>query len=478
MSALRVLRLVVLAGGLAVLTTILPGAVPCCELRYRVKPYAEAGVVDVRLSIHGFRGDTLVLRRPSARPLTGLLAQDPRVEGARPVSWSLVAGAPTWKFVRPDEGWRDPVRVAYRLAITAQRPFNAWSVGLDQDLLYAPAEALFLVPDMSDVAARDAPIEVAWDLPPGWDAFTGWERDQLRGVRTLIRTNVLAGRIQRRNVAACGLEIQLGVQGDWSFDTDALASDLARLACAARYRLGRPAVDRYAVSLAPARFPMTSGNRNGPHAIGFVHMLPDGEPPSIRLLAHELGHLWQRFDAPPWFQEGVDDYMALRLAHEAELIDDERYQARLATIDSIYRANPHRARWSFAEEGDEAPPFGPSDEYLSYRKGALVGLALDRELRLRTGGEIELATLWREMNRRADWGHVRWTDAEIQQLAATLVDGGMGHFFATWVDGTRELPAPALMLANLPDPPAAAPAQRGLGAIAAFLQTLFVRDGR
>lgn len=470
---LRLIRTLVLAGGLVGLTTTLPGEVPCCDLRYEVQPDPAAGVVNVTLTVHGFRGETLELVRPSSRPLVGLLSQDPVVEGVRRARWDLADGAPRWRYEEPPEGWSDPIRIEYRLAITAERPLNAWSVGLDRDLLYAPAEGLFMVPTMPEQAVQHAAIRVRWDLPQGWDVVTGWDRDAFYGVRPLIKTNVLAGEIERRQAYGCGMSVELGVHGEWDFDRTAMAEDLAALACAARHRLGAPSADRIVVTLVSARFPMTSGNRNGPTAIGFVHTLPDGTPPSTRLLAHEVVHLWQRYDAPPWFQEGVNDYMALRLAREAGLIDEEELAGQLAQIDSIYRHHPQSGIWSFADENRQAPQFGPSDGYLAYRKGAIVGLALDRELRLRTGGAADVALLWREMNERAGWGHVRWTDEDIASRAAALVSGSLGRFFSLYVGGAEPLPRPDELMTRLPPPPAPRPERRGLGAIAAFLQATF-----
>lgn len=467
---LRAARALALAALVPVVVTTLPGEVPCCDLAYRVRPDPDGGTVAVTLDIRGFHGDSLVLGRPSARPLVGLVGQDPVVEGVPRARWGLVGGEPRWTFARPEAGWDDPIRVRYRLTITSKRPLNAWSVGLDEDLLYAPSEALFLLPGMPDLAARNASVRVRWDLPDEWHAFTGWSDDAFHGTRQLLKTNILAGDIEHREASACGLEIDIAVYGEWTFDPATIASDLARLACVAGYRLGPPRSERYAVTLVPARFPMTSGNRNGPNAIGFVHLLPDGGPPPTRLLAHELVHQWQRFDAPMWFQEGVNDYMGLRLAHEAGLVDDDELARVLGGIDSVYRANPRRSTWSFADEARLAPPFGPSDEYLGYRKGALVGLALDRELRLRTGGEIDLATLWRDMNRRSTWGHVRWTDAEIAGRAAALADGNVDRFFARWVDGTETLAPPDRLLAGLPPARTPPSRSRGLGAVAAFLE--------
>lgn len=467
---IRLLRTATLVAGLAALTTTLPGEIPCCELRYEVRPDPTTGAVDVTLTVQGFRGDSLTLVRPSARPLVGLLSQDPVVEGVRRAQWSLEDGAPRWSYAQPPRGWGERIKIRYRLAITAEKPLNAWSVGMSRDLLYAPAEALFIVPSMPEQATLHAPVKVVWEAPKKWLTFTGWESDDFHGTRSLLKTNILAGDIQHRDVHACGISVDLAAHGEWKFSINEMATDIARIACAAQRRLGDPGVDRYAVTLVQARFPMTSGNRNGPHAIGFVHSLPDGAPPSTRLLAHELVHLWQQFDAPTWFQEGVNDYLALRLAHEAGLFEDKEYREHLDAIDIVYRGHPHRKRWTFADEEREAPPFGPSDTYLAYRKGAIVGLALDRELRLRSGGVVDLATLWREMNRRASWGQVEWSDGDIATRAAALLEGNLRNFFESYVHGTEDLERPQVLLAGLP--PLREPRQenRGIGAVAAFLQ--------
>lgn len=471
----RALRAFAFLAALAGLASTLPGDVPCCDLEYSVRPDPAVGVVDVTLEIRGFRGDSLVLLRSSARPLPGLLVQDPIVDGEPAEGWSVVEGSPRWTYGAPAEGWPARIQVRYRLAITAERPLNAWSVGLDHDLLYAPSEALFLVPAMPVLAAAHAPVRVDWDLPDDWDAFTGWSSTSFRGTRTLLKTDILAGDIERHRTNACGLQVELGVHGSWSFDPEILVGDLGQLVCAARARLGDPGVGRYAVMLVQARFPMTSGNRNGPHAIAFVHSVPGGEPPSTRLLAHELVHLWQRFDAPTWFQEGVNDYMALRLAREAGLLNGAAYAEHLAAIDSVYRQHPRRRQWSFAEELAEAAPYGPSDEYLAYRKGALVGLALDRELLLRTGGHVDLTALWRDMNARARFGQVAWSDDDIATRAGSLAEGSMDHFFDRWVRGTDDLPKPGALLANLPEARSPRGDRDGIATLAAFVQTSFAR---
>src|SRR5688500_6270017 len=116
------LRALLLAAAMPVVVTTLPGEVPCCELSYSVRPAPDDGVVYVELEVRGCSGDLLVLTRPSARPLVGLLGKDPEVEGVARGECGLASGQPRWSFARPEEGWESPIRVRYRLAITSHRP--------------------------------------------------------------------------------------------------------------------------------------------------------------------------------------------------------------------------------------------------------------------------------------------------------------------------------------------------------------------
>src|SRR5688500_17472327 len=168
-------RLALAVGLFASLATTLPGDIPCCDLRYAVRPDPGAGVVEIRLDLRGFDGDTLVLERPSERVFPGLRGGDPAVENVARGRWSLSGGAPRWAFARPAAGWPDPIRVRYRIEIGADRPTHAWAVGLDDDLLYAPAEALFLTPVIPQLAAQHAAVRVRWEFPVGWEALTGWD---------------------------------------------------------------------------------------------------------------------------------------------------------------------------------------------------------------------------------------------------------------------------------------------------------------
>jgi hypothetical protein len=74
------------------------------------------------------------------------------------------------------------------------------------------------------------------------------------------------------------------------------------------------------------------------------------------------------------------------------------------------------------------------------------------------------------MNKRSAWGHVRWSDAEIADLAAAHAGGSMSRFFARWVDSTEMLAPPDRLLAGLPSAETPPARSRGLGALAAIFE--------
>ena len=113
---LRRARALALAASVPIVVTTLPGDVPCCDLFYRVRPAPDAGDVVVTLEIRGFQGDTLVLTRPSARPLVGLLGQDPEVAGASRSGWEVHAGQPRWSYPRPGALLAQPAKGTFASA--------------------------------------------------------------------------------------------------------------------------------------------------------------------------------------------------------------------------------------------------------------------------------------------------------------------------------------------------------------------------
>ena len=135
--------------------------------------------------------------------------------------------------------------------------------------------------------------------------------------------------------------------------------------------------------------------------------------PVQRLLAHEYMHTWIGGKISPastqatpedeplhyWFTEGFTDFFARRVLHSAGLWTDEQYARDLSDSLSRYEQNPEinapNARIAEAFWSD------PSVRELPYRRGDLLALALDEEIRARSSGERSLDTFLRDLLVRA-----------------------------------------------------------------------------
>ena len=147
----------------------------------------------------------------------------------------------------------------------------------------------------------------------------------------------------------------------------------------------------------------------------------DLSPQYIRLLAHEVFHLWLGgLLRPPddeslvWFHEGFTEYFADWHVAASGLASREWFAERIATLDARARGSAAYGRVAFGDpsvawrDGD-----GPN-ETLGYSGGALLAFHADVELR-RQGrpGLLQLiADLMQQDDRRLERGKIRaWMEA-------------------------------------------------------------------
>ena len=93
--------------------------------------------------------------------------------------------------------------------------------------------------------------------------------------------------------------------------------------------------------------------------------------------------------------------------------------------------------------------YKPSENFVNravsyYEKGFWTGMALDLELRLATGGRRGLPELIRRLWDRFGKREAPIVDADVRDAAAALAGRRMDRFFDRYIEGTDELPLPAL----------------------------------
>ncbi len=187
----------------------------------------------------------------------------------------------------------------------------------------------------------------------------------------------------------------------------------------------------------------------------------------LSLTSHELFHVWnvKRLRPAPlgpfdyrsenytrllWFAEGVTCYYDKLLLVRAGLMRHERYLEKLADEILSLQSQPGRHLQSLEESSFDAwvkyyrPDENSANTSISYYlKGTLVCLALDMEIRRRTGGSCSLDGVLRDLYGRYPMNGPGIPEnggvlAVVEELAGAQ-DGFFRDFFARYIAGTAEI---------------------------------------
>lgn len=186
------------------------------------------------------------------------------------------------------------------------------------------------------------------------------------------------------------------------------------------------------------------------------------------LAAHEFFHVWnvKRLHDPVlgpfdyarecytrllWFHEGFTDYLANVIILWAGIIDDDGFRRWITEDWPRYTTRPGRKETPLSELSFEAwiKQYKPADNHFNnavsyYEKGLWVGMALDLELRLATGGRRGLPDLFRQLWDRAGRREAAVTEADVREAARAVSKRSFDAFFDRYVHGTDDPPLPAL----------------------------------
>jgi predicted metalloprotease with PDZ domain len=336
----------------------------------------------------------------------------------------------------------------------------------------------FFVPTNLLVHAADqgaATLEV--EVPEGWvascplgepvtgPALARWEA---RDVDHLYDAPVALGPFSRRDFTVRGVPHRHFIERGHNGDEEKMAVDLARIVetTAGLFGGGVP-YPAYDLVTLTAR----TGHGGLEHKDGAVLLRPRlsfREPKEyeefVTLAAHEHFHAWNvkrihpdtlgprfRYDREHhtrdlWWLEGGTVYYEERVAYGAGLVSQERHLKRLADLWARYLATPGRRHQSLEDSswdawiklyrpGEDSPNSGIS----YYLKGAVVILAMDLELRHRSGRSTDdlMRALW------DGWGrHGRgYPEGTVRRLATQLAgdDGTWAAWWEAHICGTAEV---------------------------------------
>ncbi len=183
----------------------------------------------------------------------------------------------------------------------------------------------------------------------------------------------------------------------------------------------------------------------------------------LSLASHEYFHAWnvkriaptafvphqfdrENYTTQLWFFEGITDYYDDLMLVRAGIITALEYLEIEADNIGSVMSQAGRTKQTVAESSFEAwTKYYRQDENAVnsivsyYRKGAIIGLALDLLIREKTGNAKSLDDVMRALwNRFAKQGR-GVPDGEIEKIVAEIADFDLSEFFDDAVHGTRDI---------------------------------------
>lgn len=334
------------------------------------------------------------------------------------------------------------IRLSY--AVRLEHDKYPWPAGMEEvsyrtdEGLMATGAALFFADGDAPV---QAPIEVDFDLPRGWQAKTPWARagdgDRFRvdSRRELVSNALFLGTAHTESFDAGGVELTL-VLGKRYRKSAPLFVDLLRTQLASYAELfgGPPLSKRYLIVINE-----NASGDGGAFASSFSQFVQGDADERNRVIwgyvmAHELLHFWNGLSIVPtdsreeWFKEGVTDYLTIVTLARNGWLDGELLSKRLENVPRRYLIARYAQglRMSVRDAGKDKQP----NRQLVYGGGSLAALALDVALRERSGDKVGLPDFMRALHAEFGKPGKTYALADLERIARDLTGSDFSAFFA------------------------------------------------
>lgn len=333
------------------------------------------------------------------------------------------------------------------------------------------------------VGELERPTQLRIKTAGDWPVHTTLPRDDdgfaTQGYDELVDNPLLLGAAETRQFKVDGttFDYVFLAPGGSNADVDRLAGDAEKIVTAAGEVMGGFPFSRYAFLIVAD--PVGGGGLEHATSTGivippFIFDSDDGYERAQGVASHEFFHAWnvkrihdrvlgpfdysqEAYSDLLWFHEGVTSTMTPRLLVRAGLQSREKYLDKLAKSWTKYLRQPGRNAEPVAQISRDAwiKGYQPSknhrnDSVSYYSKGALVGVALDLELRARSAkhgkkGSLEglFKRLWEGRKKGAADRPI--TTADLVTAASEEAGEDMQPFFDAYVLGRKELPLPGAL---------------------------------
>lgn len=327
----------------------------------------------------------------------------------------------SWSIAHdPGEG----IRLTYNLREPAREPLgpghNDYRNRIRPDLFQMNGNHGILYPGhLADGKERAHTIEWrGFDLP-GFHAICSFGPNATESITTDADTFrhslFIAGKLAYAQREINGNQVGLVVSGDdWGFSAGQLADLAARIIKTQRDFFDDHSDPWYLISITPEGKASASSFSLGGTALTNCFALycnaglslAEGSPhiqQVYHVLAHEYFHTWNgikfHLDDPEgsnyWFSEGFTEYFTRRMLRNAGLWDDQAVLSDINRSLAEHDGNPRRNAPN--EELKQQFWTNADISRLPYRRGDLLALAIDEEIRRVSSGRRSLDDVFREM---------------------------------------------------------------------------------
>ena len=326
---------------------------------------------------------------------------------------------------------------------------------------------------------RNEPVKLLVDAPPGWRTSTGLDPAPdapsafiAPSYDVLIDAPLEIGTHAVHKFEVKDVPYELAVWGGAKYDADELVAEFKTLVAAQVDFWGSVPYGRYVFLLHA-----TSGAGGGTEHLNSTIMQTGRDFAAndknrrrfLGLVSHEFFHTWNVKALRPaglspydfvhenytdllWVAEGTTSYYGPLLLVRAGLKKPKRYLEDLAKSIDSYRKRPGRNVQSLEMSSfdvwtkfNKPSPDAANTTVSFYRKGALVSLLLDLEIRRRSENAGSLDEVLRRLYERFPLSGPGYTRDDLIQTVNEIAGDDLTQFFNRYVAGTHELPFEKLL---------------------------------
>jgi len=372
----------------------------------------------------------------------------------------------TW---RVDTDNADAITVQYELFANS---LNDRTRHIDDTHAFLSGDSVFLYVEQW----RNQPVTVHLDIPEHWRVSTGLQRVRDHTYHApdydiLVDSPLEIGEHEALHFDVDGKPHEIVIWGEAKYDAERLRNDFAAIVREQVEIFGSMPYDKYVFMIHCA-----AGLGGGTeHINSTIMQIPprslegsldnsDAYKRFLGLVSHEMFHTWnvkqfrpaglspydyqkENYTTLLWLVEGTTSYYDDLILARAGLLSEDEYFKRLSNAVDGFRNQPGRKIQSLADSSYDAwikynkPTADRVNSTVSfYRKGALVSLLLDMQIRQRTGGDASLDDVIQKLYEQYPHGSPGFTRDDLQQILENMTGSAFNSFFAKYIDGTDALP--------------------------------------